>query len=327
MSATLGLICASAIACLVAAALFKLRGETSSTSPVRRTRTIAYSYSATTTAQPEHPTYLQFPAPPLPRADARVRPTVLRNFEDELAVRRSSHPAHKGTSQAQTARNRQVLQIETVNSQRRPPLRVASENPEAGPSRQQPPLHPALHERARSPDLEYADPRPESETSISADTTSTSRVRSPSLSSLSTLSDEDAPEPVPRPLPAMRSDASINEGDYLERLDRTQSASEGGLILYWFETDSLEARLHPPDLSRRPDLAENDLFIHSWGPQREHTQYWVWIPIEGIFQWKRVKVGFRRPSDGRILSETEVHRKPSWIVTKGYRKRKRQNRL
>lgn len=52
--------------------------------PVRRTQTLAYTYSATATGQPQHPTYLDFPAPRLARREPAVKPTILKNFTDEL---------------------------------------------------------------------------------------------------------------------------------------------------------------------------------------------------------------------------------------------------
>ena len=52
---------------------------------IRRTHTVAYTYSATATSQPHRPTYLAFPASPLAARIQNVRPTVLRDFTSEVA--------------------------------------------------------------------------------------------------------------------------------------------------------------------------------------------------------------------------------------------------
>ena len=52
--------------------------------PLRRTQTLTYSYSATATVQSQYPTYLAFPAPPLPRHGPAAQPTILKDFTVEL---------------------------------------------------------------------------------------------------------------------------------------------------------------------------------------------------------------------------------------------------
>lgn len=99
------------------------------------------------------------------------------------------------------------------------------------------------------------------------------------------------------------------------------------MTLYYFQTQSTKALAHPPDLSRRRDLEEEDLFIHKYGGDDDDPQFWIWINEEGRgLQWKRVYVGYRRPSDGRHLTLTPKRRDPSWLETSWYLTRLRQSK-
>lgn len=119
----------------------------------------------------------------------------------------------------------------------------------------------------------------------------------------------------------------IQGTEYLEREWRKQAASEGpdGEVFYvWFwQTSSTKAIRQPPNLSDRPELAENDIFMHRHDGR---LQMWVWVADDGReYRWKRVQVGYRRPSDGRVLTLTEVHKKPSWLEPQWYKKRRNQS--
>lgn len=55
---------------------------------VRRTHTVAYTYSATATVQYNGATYLEFPSPPTIRKPV-IGPTILKDFTEELSQSRS----------------------------------------------------------------------------------------------------------------------------------------------------------------------------------------------------------------------------------------------
>ncbi len=77
-------VCALAgLALALGFAIYKLRTR-HPPRRLRRTQTLAYTYSATATVQREGATYLNFPAPPLTCADTRARPTVLKDFADDV---------------------------------------------------------------------------------------------------------------------------------------------------------------------------------------------------------------------------------------------------
>ncbi len=87
----------------------------------------------------------------------------------------------------------------------------------------------------------------------------------------------------------------------------------------------MNPRQHPPDLSRRPDLEQEDLFLHRHGKKREHLQIWVWVNEGDVgFHWKRVHEGFKRPSDGRMLALTDAHQKPAWWTRDWFRRQKKR---
>lgn len=67
-----------------AAARGRLRRRPQHRFPLR-THTLTYAYSATATVRSTQPTHLVFPAPPLPHRDG-MRPTIVRDFTDELSV-------------------------------------------------------------------------------------------------------------------------------------------------------------------------------------------------------------------------------------------------
>lgn len=79
----------------------------------------------------------------------------------------------------------------------------------------------------------------------------------------------------------------------------------------WFESSSRTAIAYPPDFSIRKDVELEDVFIH-WA--NDAYQLWVWEEDrEGNAVWKRVWLGYARPSDGRQLSVTPARKQPSWI--------------
>ncbi len=116
--------------------------------------------------------------------------------------------------------------------------------------------------------------------------------------------------------------------EYLERQDRTQSASEGPDVdfkVYYWETFGEVPIAHPPDLSHRPELDENDLFIHTYSNQKH--QIWVWLTAKDCpSRWKLVDIGFKRLSDGRMLWISPVRAYPGWLIPSWYKKLRRRMR-
>ncbi|KAI0710499.1 hypothetical protein C8Q76DRAFT_798058 [Earliella scabrosa] len=319
---------------------------------VRRTRTLAYAYSATARVQPQHPTYLVFPAPPLPPKKPH-KALKRRDFTAELSGNRASvdHPAEQGAvpgispsphQRTQASRKRPTFVIHPLPPQPTPsfnigrsaegsggPLTPAHEDhiPDHPPTPGEPlGIHdnhdastvgpalsavPSIPPPSRRP-IEPCPPKGKAPAQPRAGPS-----RRPSCSSLSSLSELSSDE------------EALDETEYLEREWRKQAGSEGpaGEVFYvWFwQTASRKAIRHPPDLSHRPELAENDLFLHRFKGQ---LQMWVWVAEDGReYRWKKVQVGYKRPSDGRVLTLTEVHKKPSWLEPGWYKKRKNQNRL
>ena len=93
---------------------------------------------------------------------------------------------------------------------------------------------------------------------------------------------------------------------------------------YWWESQSSMQRACPPELSQRPELQEDDLFLHRYAADTD-PQIWVWTRQGSRPRWKLVRVGYIRPSDGRVLALTEVHKKPSWLEPGWHAKRKKQS--
>ena len=73
-----------AVAPLLAIKIYLWIHREAAPEPLRRTQTLTYSYSATATVRSQYPTYLAFPAPPLPRRGPAVQPTILKDFTSEL---------------------------------------------------------------------------------------------------------------------------------------------------------------------------------------------------------------------------------------------------
>ncbi|KAI0715880.1 hypothetical protein C8T65DRAFT_738318 [Cerioporus squamosus] len=378
------------LSCVVALCLFLafkvlqwVHGE-ADPKPVRRTQTLTYTYSATATVQSQHPTYLSFPAPPLPRHNPAAKATILKDFTTELhdlGLRAVGDAPFNGRQvepvsavatgrEVQAGRNRSSLRIHMVSG------RVANHHnheasefdgdheettvPGKGKMRAVSPVAgSAPHDissppaTARSPPPAAHSPPPMVHSPLSPEPTGIERLWiddtgdeaeagpsnrdvdwSRSSSPLTELSSEDESEteasrPAGQELTRnalLRFNSSIDPTDYIERKKRKQSASEGRLTVWWFETKSSTPIDHPPDLSRRRDLEEEDLFLHRHGDN--DTQFWIWITEPGRApRWKRILLGYRRPSDGRYLTLTETHKKPSWLLSGWFKARERQNRL
>ncbi|RPD53701.1 hypothetical protein L227DRAFT_616791 [Lentinus tigrinus ALCF2SS1-6] len=328
--------------------------------PVRRTQTLTYTYSATATVQSQCPTYLVFPAPPLPRRGPAAPPTILKDFTNELreigfravgdAELGTDKPTYvsavaTGSRVQPVARSRSVLRIYPVSDPAPGDEGVAAVgkgkeravSPVAGPSRHVSPLPPngnvqsnfGGQPQSSSVDVDLF------EASAGSTRSDLDWSRSPSpLTELSGSSESEtevqgSAEQRSTQNTLLRAYSSIDETDYLQRKGRTQSASEGRdkeFKVYWWETKSSTPIQHPLDLSRRRELAEEDLFLHRYGDNQR--QFWIWITEPGrATRWKKIKEGYRRPSDGRCLTVTETHKKPSWLEAGWYETRVRQNRL
>ncbi|KAI0720098.1 hypothetical protein C8T65DRAFT_736262 [Cerioporus squamosus] len=318
------LICIVALCLALAFKVLQWVYGTASPNTVRRTQTLTYTYSATATVQSQHPTYLPFPAPPLPRRNPAAKPTILKDFTNELhdvgfrAVRDAMSERATGR-EVQTGRNRSALRIQMA------PGGVANDCdhhasndnqeeiavPGKGKMRAVSPLAGSTHHNispppvARSPPpAARSTPPPEptrSERTTCEDRPWTNEINEPeagpsnnhdldwsrSSSPLTELSSEgesdtEASRPAGQGMTQkalLRVNSSIDPTDYLERKDQKQSASEGRLTVYWFETKSSTPIHRPPDLSRRRDLAEEDLFLHRHGDTE--TQFWIWITEPG----------------------------------------------
>ena len=106
---------------------------------------------------------------------------------------------------------------------------------------------------------------------------------------------------------------------------------EQDVIVWWWETRSIEAISHPPDISHRRELKEGDLFLHRHGDLTAHRygekiHMWLWAAEDGgPLRWVRVRVGYMR-DDGRRLSLTEVKKWPSWLEPEWYLTRRAQGK-
>ncbi|KAI0083221.1 hypothetical protein BDY19DRAFT_998747 [Irpex rosettiformis] len=79
----------------------------------------------------------------------------------------------------------------------------------------------------------------------------------------------------------------------------------------WFESSSGTLIAHPPDFSSRGDVELEDVFIHK---VKDTYQLWIWEKDStGQVVWKRVWLGYPRPSDGRKLTVTPTRKEPSWV--------------
>lgn len=79
----------------------------------------------------------------------------------------------------------------------------------------------------------------------------------------------------------------------------------------WFESQSAILIAHPPDFSSRSDIELEDVFINR---VQETYQLWIWEKDNtGKAVWKRIWLGYARPSDGRKLTVTPVRKEPSWV--------------
>ena len=82
----------------------------------------------------------------------------------------------------------------------------------------------------------------------------------------------------------------------------------------WFESSSGTLLAHPPDFSSRKDVQSDDIFIHKG---KDTYQMWIWEKANGgPADWKRVWIGYIRPSDGKALSVTPTRKEPSWVSEK-----------
>lgn len=116
--------------------------------------------------------------------------------------------------------------------------------------------------------------------------------------------------------------------DYLERYERSPGKSD--VKTYWWETKAPDRILSPPDLSRRHELSEGDVFVHRYGTHLnnggERQDMWIWASERGgNLHWKLVKQGYKR-ADGRVLALTEGRKLPSWLDREWYLKRLAQGK-
>lgn len=104
-------------------------------------------------------------------------------------------------------------------------------------------------------------------------------------------------------------------------IQRDERRCAADVMVYWWETSSDQPIACPLDLSHRKELQVGDIFLHR-SPRK--LQLWLWLAEGGgLPVWKPVHVGYRR-TDGRTLTLTEVHQKPSWLDPDWFAKHRKQ---
>ncbi|PIL31021.1 hypothetical protein GSI_05715 [Ganoderma sinense ZZ0214-1] len=265
------------------------------------------------------PTHLVFPAPPLPRRDD-IKPTILRDFTQELSGLGYNPPrVESNVIDLAKGRPRTTHPRTSVFRITQPIGRsIAGQQVEPSPDPEQ------NRRESQPPDLDV--PRVLQAVNLGADRP----VPGPSRLPVQSLEQRERSGSLSELSESSSDCGSLNEDiDYLERYERSPAKSE--VKTYWWETKAPERILSPPDLSRRRELCEGDIFVHRYGAYLnnggEHQDLWMWALERGTnLHWKSVRQGYKR-GDGRVLALTEGRKLPSWLDREWYLKRLAQDRL
>lgn len=110
------------------------------------------------------------------------------------------------------------------------------------------------------------------------------------------------------------SDLLQQEGEPIYIRDyRVTSTTEPDILTWYWESFTSAPLRHPPDLTSYSDLAFGDIFCNIVTGDNDFAQLWIWTAVgDGSGQWKKAKEGDLR-EDGRRLTVTPKHLKPSWV--------------
>ncbi|EIW65133.1 uncharacterized protein TRAVEDRAFT_42517 [Trametes versicolor FP-101664 SS1] len=257
-------------------------------------RTPGFIYYATTTLRQHHTTNLELLVP-LPTDYAAFKPTILRDFGKD------SH-TDLGTSH---------LQGEDIPQ----PSRSSSRRPTF-----------VIQPCALSPDIPISPPTlncaPPSE---SDSRPSTSRGEPAHMHDVDEV-DLDGSQDVSHATSTANRQGS--PGLILIRHPNTRSVDGETYDSPFFEIEGTNPVDSPPDFTPDEDVQLGDVFYYRYKGNSAKSRLWIWCfdTVQGVRNWKRVKIGQRR-EDGRRLTLSESRKNPSWVSKAWFARRGIQNRL
>lgn len=82
----------------------------------------------------------------------------------------------------------------------------------------------------------------------------------------------------------------------------------------FFEIEGTNPVDSPPDFTPDEDVQLGDVFYYRYKGNSAKSRLWIWRfdAVQGVRNWKRVKIGQRR-EDGRRLTLSESRKNPSWV--------------